>query len=102
MILSIFKALPTVEPVEDLTVSIVEPIPELPKSSYPGWTNLCAQRFEQQGQALADALVHHLPGGTVDQLLHALLQHRASLFHVINVPEGGAAIEHAEKAEVSA
>lgn len=38
--------------------------------------------YEQQGRALAEAIWNHLPGGTVDQVLIALLQHRASLLVV--------------------
>lgn len=38
--------------------------------------------YEHEGRTLAEALWQHLPGGTIDQLLIALLKHRASLLVV--------------------
>lgn len=38
--------------------------------------------YQREGRSLAEAIVQHLPGGTVDQLLVALLEHRASLLRV--------------------
>lgn len=38
--------------------------------------------YQQEGRALQQALCRHLPGGTIDQLLVALLEHHASLLVV--------------------
>lgn len=41
-----------------------------------------AAHYRSEGRTLAEALWQHLPGGTIDQLLIALLEHRASLLVV--------------------
>ena len=36
--------------------------------------------YEEQGKTLCEVLTQYLPGGTVDQLLIALMQYKATLF----------------------
>ncbi len=76
-----FSPLRAGTPVEPLIVEIAEPIPEL-KSSSEGFLDEYRITFRDQGRKLAKALIDHLPGGTVDQLLVALLDHKANLFRV--------------------
>lgn len=45
-----------------------------------------SERHEEEGRKIADALLEHLPGGTVDQVLRFLLEHHASLLIVRHVP----------------
>ncbi len=84
--LHIFRAQALVEedeePKDGLTIHIVEPIPNLDLPMLDDWERASYARFREQGQALADVLVKYLPGGTIDQLLGALLQYRASHFVV--------------------
>ena len=46
--------------------------------------------YESEGREIANALLRHLPGGLIDGLLVALLDHKRSLFRVPHVQEGGA------------
>lgn len=72
-----------IEPLEiraEVTIPDAEPLALA--DSLTIWETAVRQRYEEQGQRIADALVRHLPDGTVDQLLRALLQYRASLFAV--------------------
>ncbi len=43
---------------------------------------VAARAHRREGRMVADALWHHLPGGTVDQILLRLLERRASLLRV--------------------
>jgi hypothetical protein len=47
-------------------------------SGADGWEERARELYEEQGELLAAVLLHVLPGGTVDQLLVALLKHKAS------------------------
>jgi antitoxin component of RelBE/YafQ-DinJ toxin-antitoxin module len=69
--------------IESLEIRAENAIPNLPdKGSIEAWRRASLARFEDEGVKIAAALVEHLPGGTVDQVLRALLQHRASHFIV--------------------
>ncbi len=83
----VFKAQPAGDAsVKSLVLRAFEPIPDghltSEFDSLPAWYAAMRCRYEEQGQRIADALLQHLPGGTVDQVLRALLQYRASLFAV--------------------
>lgn len=64
-----------------LTVRIDEVVPHIDDPEQ------ARDQFTEQGKTLADALWNVLPGGTVDQLLAALLQRKASLYRV-RMPKG--------------
>lgn len=69
--------------IEPLEIRAEVAIPDLPDNEgTEAWRHASQRRFEDEGIKIAAALVEHLPGGTVDQVLRALLQHRASLFIV--------------------
>src|SRR5262245_9964887 len=77
--LSLFKAQPTIstEPVASLTIYINQEV------STDGKTlDEMSAIYRGQGSELATALLNHLPGATVDQLLVCLLKHKASLYRV--------------------
>jgi hypothetical protein len=38
--------------------------------------------YQHEGQQIADALLDHLPGGVIDQLLARMLERRASLLRI--------------------
>ncbi len=63
---------------EPLVIEIAEEVPAL-KASENGYLDEYRIFYRMEGRALADALWQHLPGGTLDQLLIALLEKRASL-----------------------
>lgn len=75
-IASVYKARPTTEPVENVTIEIWEDIPDTKD------LNVAARLYSTDGNLLAHALLNSLPGGTVDQLLIALLKNRASLLRI--------------------
>lgn len=75
-IVSIFKAQPTVDPIEPVTILFSDDVPEIKElKDYRPF-------YIDQGKRLAEALCTTLPGGTLDQLLCELLTRRASLFRV--------------------
>lgn len=80
-IVRIAKAAPVSGPIEDLVVMVGHPAALLHKNLEDA-----ATFFKQEGEELANALYNSLPGGTMDQLLAALLRRRASLF-VIPFPK---------------
>lgn len=64
------------EPTPDLSLHFTVEMPESPD------LKTAAKLHTEQGQALADALFAHLPGGVLDALLCHMMQKRASLFVV--------------------
>lgn len=61
------------EPVAALVIEALEPLPNDTKRLL--WAS---ERHEEEGRRIADALLEHMPGGTVDQVLRFLLEHAAS------------------------
>lgn len=54
----------------------------MPRYEGPGWEPAARLHHETQATQLFEALHHALPGGTLDQLLVALMRHKACLFVV--------------------
>lgn len=52
---------------------------ETPEFNGDDWEERYRSFYENQGHALAEALIHHLPMATVDYLLVQLLRHKATL-----------------------
>ena len=76
----LYKAQSARDPVESITLVFDEYVPQF--SFNERWVDEARARFTEQGEELAAALLGVLPGGTVDQLLVALLRHRASVLVV--------------------
>lgn len=83
--------------IPDLSITATEPMPkgEALNGDFSEWAARQREKFEREAQALCDALVTSLPGGTIDQLLRALLQYKASLFRVAFRDPDGRTIEAA-------
>jgi len=82
MEITVHKASAIRDSVPDLVITANAAMPEIVHPSSPGWELLARDRYEQEGRLVAEALWQHLPGGTVDQILMALLERRASLLRV--------------------
>ncbi|MEN6466080.1 MAG: hypothetical protein ABFD62_12930 [Syntrophaceae bacterium] len=77
--IAIFKAHPTIGPVESATIIMDE---EVPTFAPPATLETVRDLYIDQGKKLADVLCSTLPGGTLDQLICELLTRKASLFRV--------------------
>lgn len=66
-------------PVPDMVIRAEEPMPAVTTKEWPKEAQYI---YMGQGRAVAEALWSHLPGGTIDQILRALLERRASLLAV--------------------
>lgn len=87
------------EPPPNVTIRIEGAPPEWKSGvSEREWMEDALASYRYQGQRLADALFGSLPGGTLDQLLLAILERKAC---VLRVPFAGGARYH-EWAVVSA
>lgn len=77
----VYKAqpMPGAAPGPDMVIRAEEPMPELATEE---WLKEAQYIHVGQGRAVAEALWQHLPGGTIDQILRALLERRASLLAV--------------------
>jgi hypothetical protein len=67
------------EPIPVLRVMASTPAPNFKGE---GWEQTAREFYQREGEQLAEAIFKHLPGGTVDQVIRALLLRRASLFVV--------------------
>jgi hypothetical protein len=65
--------------IPNMIIRATEPIPDL---RTPAWVQEAQDIHDRAGRRVAEALWQHLPGGTVDQVLRALLERRASLLSV--------------------
>jgi len=77
-------------PAGPLVISATFPIPEIgmkPSETTPEFMARAHRIYEEQATRIGEALLAHLPGGTIDALLVVLLKHKASIFVV---PYGGA------------
>lgn len=77
------------EPVQPLTIAIVEELPDdlgEAVKNYPDWERRARARYREQAKMLANALGHALPGGTLDALLVELLDRHRSLLAVAHRP----------------
>lgn len=61
---------------DNFTITSREPFPALADLD-EGW-----RLHAYEGRAIAEILIDHLPGGTLDQLVAALLEHKASVLRV--------------------
>jgi len=73
--------------VEDVHIAITAEVPDY--FTGDDWEYQCRQFHIDQANILAHALIRTLPGGTLDQLVVALLKHKASVLRVpsFNQPE---------------
>lgn len=62
-----------------ISVNADSPIPGF---SGDGWEEAATEFYRAEGRRLAECLIETLPGGTLSQLLVALLDHRADLLRV--------------------
>jgi hypothetical protein len=75
--------------VPDLEIIATEEIPEdYDGGAEDGWQRRSHAFFDGQGREIATRLLRSLPGGTVDALLVALLDHRRSHFIVRHELQG--------------
>ena len=81
----IYKAYPT-DPTRltpDLHIEATEPAAnELLRYAGEGWMEECRKHYEEQASEILSRLLLSLPGGTIDALLVALLDHHRSLLRV--------------------
>lgn len=83
MSIRLAKAMPTVGPIEDVTIAISGEVPVF--SSGAMMIEESAQFYQEQAVLLVDALQSALPGGTLDRVLCELLKRKASHFRVAYV-----------------
>lgn len=80
--ITLCKAEPTGnKAVDNLTIEISQPIPELDE---PDWFNSHSLFYKEQAEELLNQLNKALPGGTIDALLIALLSNKKSLLRIGN------------------
>lgn len=60
----------------------IEAVDEFPMLRGEEWNTLARDLHRENGRNLGQAMIDTLPGGTIDQLLLFLLEHRASLLCV--------------------
>lgn len=83
-IIQIYKAQRTGDqPVMNVSIQIEQTIPEF-GSGHKMPMNAAAKLYDEQAQALFDALANSLPGGTLDRLLGKMLAYKASHFRVLS------------------
>lgn len=82
-VLELHRAQPTVDgrPVPSLTIRIGAEVPEKGRIDDEA-VQTAVELFRREGRTLARALWSSLPGGTLDELIAALLRRRASMFRV--------------------
>lgn len=76
---------------QPLTIRAVLPVPDLVTDRRGGADYLQAylKAYEEQGRALVSAMLTSMPGGLIDAVLVALLDHKRSIFRVPHdSPEG--------------
>ena len=78
-IVLIAKATGYANPVPGVVIDISDAIPAFDGD---GWEERSREFYQEQGRAMCDAMMRTLPGGTLDELLVALLTRKASFFRV--------------------
>lgn len=53
----------------------------------PGWFENMRNQYKEQGKAILDALLRTVPGGTIDGLAIAILEHQASVRRIPDVQQ---------------
>ncbi len=76
--IGLFRALAD-ERVDDVTITIHAPIPTQPPIELRDHDAYFRALYRSEGNLLADTLWNALPGGSLDALIVALLERRASL-----------------------
>lgn len=62
------------------TIEISEQLPDLRNSEHKEWLKESDDRFNEQAEMLLEALIEHLPGGTLDRLTAKLLAYKSTHF----------------------
>lgn len=70
------------ENVPQLAITSQGHVPEIPCEDLQRWERDVYEMYRKQGERIVQAMRHCLPGGTIDHVMIALMQSRASMFRV--------------------